>query len=127
MATIAEFALPPEAFPLGVVFEAFPDAAIQLERVVPIGEAVRPYFWIENVASRSICEFFDRDSAIEDATLIDPLGNRSLFRYRSRLGENGVLSALFGRGTDADVGVTFRYAGYTVAVGDGMLSVRPAE
>ena len=37
------------------------------------------------------------------------------------------LSALFGRGTDADVAVTFRYAGYTVAVGDEMLSVRPAE
>lgn len=41
----------------------------------------------------------------------------------------GAVSALFGdsRGADSALGITFQYAGYAVAVGDSVLSVRPTE
>jgi hypothetical protein len=99
MATLAEFALPPAAFPLGVVFEEFPEATIELERVVPVQEEVRPYCWVENVASRAITAFLERGTDIEQPAVIDTVENRTLFRYRSPRDREGLLAVL----VDTDV------------------------
>ncbi|MFC6756069.1 hypothetical protein ACFQER_04340 [Halomicroarcula sp. GCM10025894] len=60
MATLADFALPPDAFPLGVVFDEFPEAAVELERIVPTKDMLQQYFWVENVPSEAVTEFFVR-------------------------------------------------------------------
>ena len=48
MATVAEFAVPPEAFPFTSVFDALPDATVELERLVPTERALYPYFWVSD-------------------------------------------------------------------------------
>lgn len=49
MATLAEFSLPADSFPLGRFFSAFPDVTVELERLVPTNSAVIPYFWVKGV------------------------------------------------------------------------------
>jgi len=94
MVTFAEFALPPETFPLGITFEEFPEATIELERVVPTGEIVWPYFWTEHVDNRTALEFFEVCGEIEAIKLVDSVGDRSLFRYRNQRDDNDLLTAL---------------------------------
>jgi predicted DNA binding protein len=50
MSTIADVEFDPGVFLLGVIFERFPGATIELERIVPTGEAVIPYFWVRGVS-----------------------------------------------------------------------------
>ena len=50
MSTIADVEFDPEVFLLGAVFERFPDAVIELERIVPTGGAVVPYFWVRGIS-----------------------------------------------------------------------------
>lgn len=95
MSTLAEFALPLDAFPLGTVCEEFPEATVELERVVPMATTVRQYFWVENVPGSAIATFLRSRSDIPDATCIDQLGHRALFRHRTHRDDDiGVLRAL---------------------------------
>ena len=95
MATLAEFALPRDAFPLGVVFEEFPDATVELERVVPTADTVRQYFWVEGVPSEAITTFLESGTDTVSATRVDQFGDRTLFRYQTdQDGDHGVLRAL---------------------------------
>lgn len=94
MATFADFCLPPTAFPLGVVFEAFPDATVELERVVPTKSTVRPYFWVTDADDAGVLEFLADQPTIAHPKLVDRLDGRALFRYHSPMAEAEVLSAL---------------------------------
>lgn len=99
MATLAEFSLPPDAVPLGVVFQTFPNVTVELERVVPSGRAGRSYFWVENAPDGSLVESLCGHPAIEEPTLVDQFEGWSLFRYRRPDGRDDVLQAL----VDSDV------------------------
>ncbi|MDS0257955.1 helix-turn-helix domain-containing protein [Haloarcula sp. S1CR25-12] len=99
MATLAEFALPPETFPVGVVFEEFPEATIELGRVVPVREELRPYCWVMNVAGDAVQRFLELETAIEQPKIVDTVGDHTLFRYQSPRTRDGLLAAL----ADTDV------------------------
>lgn len=94
MTTLAEFALPLDAFPFGVVCEEFPEATVELERVVPAAEAVRQYCWVEDVPSEAIATFLGTQTAIRGVRRVDQLDDQTLFRYRSDRDDCGVLGAL---------------------------------
>lgn len=47
MTIIANITLPSATFPLGRVMQSFPDATIELERVVPLRETIMPFLRIE--------------------------------------------------------------------------------
>lgn len=53
MSIIAEITLPSSTFSLGSVMQTFPDATIELERVVPLQETIMPLFWVrgDDIAS----------------------------------------------------------------------------
>jgi len=99
MATLAEFALPPKTFPVGVVFEEFPEATIELGRVVPVREELRPYCWVMNVVGDAVQRFLELETTIEQPKIVDTVGDHTLFRYRSPRTKDGLLAAL----TDTDV------------------------
>ena len=46
MATIAEFRLPVDGFPLGRAIVDDPVAHVELERIVPAEEGILPFFWV---------------------------------------------------------------------------------
>lgn len=68
MATIADFRLPVDGFPLGRAIQADPDLRIELERIVPTEEGVLPFFWVWN------CDDFERF----ERTVLDQRTVRSL-------------------------------------------------
>ncbi|MDS0281178.1 helix-turn-helix domain-containing protein [Haloarcula onubensis] len=94
MATLAEFTLPLDAFPLGVVCEEFPDATVELERVVPTADAMRQYVWVEHVPAESIATFLESQTDTAGVKLVDQVDDRTLFRYHSDSDGCGVLEAL---------------------------------
>ncbi|WP_254280088.1 helix-turn-helix domain-containing protein [Haloarcula marina] len=115
MATIAEFTVPPRTLALGTLFQRFPEAALEIERVVPTGAAVLPYFWVEGVDGATACEFLESKSIFEDITLVDAIDGRTLFRCRFDTEDQGLL------GPVVDSGVTLLSAtgtedGWTIHV-----------
>ena len=82
MTTIAEFTLPPGAFPLGRLFESVPQATLELDRVVPTSDTVMPYFWVraQGADFEGVLRVFAGLDEIRDVVLMEELGDRALFR-----------------------------------------------
>lgn len=127
MAALAEFALPPDAFPLGIVFEEFPEAVVELERVVPTTDAVRQYCWVEGVPSDAITTFLESRSDIRGVKHVEQIDDRTLFRYRSDRQNASVPQALFVSDTTL-LSATGTRDGWTVHVrGDTQQAVADFE
>lgn len=94
MATIAEFTIPADAFPLGRIFDRLPDATIELERVIPTSESLLPYFWVTDGDTDHIRTVLSDNVAIETVTIIDEIGNTGLFRAEWNPDVEGVLTAI---------------------------------
>jgi len=58
MATEATFTVPPDQFPLGTVFDELPDVTVELERIIPAGDVVIPYFWVRGTDIEDIEKAF---------------------------------------------------------------------
>lgn len=80
MATIAEFVIDADDFPLGHIFEHLPDVTIEIERVVPTNRARLPYFWVRNVPVDRVQEALEAQSALESFTIVDELDDQALVR-----------------------------------------------
>ena len=91
MATIAVFRFPTETFVLGRIFETYPEATVEIERVIPTGAAVTPYFWVEGIRDEGVRSLLDSATGIDGVTLVDTFDGRSLIRCNCA----GVHSTLF--------------------------------
>lgn len=80
MATIAIFRFPPGTFLLGRLFDTYPDTTAEIERVVPVGAAVRPYFWVEGVPGSAIQSLLGAEGGIDGIELVDSVDGRTLIR-----------------------------------------------
>jgi len=98
MATEATFTIPSETFPLGTVFEALPNAEVELERVVPGGSAVIPYIWVRNVDPDDIEAAFSAHPGVMDIRLIDSIEDEYLLRVEWQPEYAGVLTTLIETG-----------------------------
>ena len=94
MATIAEFTIPTDDFPLGRIFESLPNATVELERVVPTDNAILPYFWARNTDADHIRDALEDEPAFESVTLIDDLDDSGLFRAQWNQGVESVLTGV---------------------------------
>ncbi|WP_440772481.1 bacterio-opsin activator domain-containing protein [Natronorubrum sp. DTA28] len=94
MAIEASFTIDQPEFPLNAVFEALPDATIELDRVVPTSDAVIPYFWIhaENVAE--LTTDLSGDKGVDNVKVIDELSDQMLVRIDWNLEHESVLTAI---------------------------------
>lgn len=94
MATIAEFTIPADDFPLGHIFESFPNVTIEIEQVIPTNNAILPYFWVRNEPVEHVQEKFEAQGAFKSYSLIDDLGDQGLFRAEWDSDVEGVLTGL---------------------------------
>ena len=94
MATIAEFTLAADGFPLGTVFSQLPDVTVQLERVIPDVNGVVPYFWVRGVETDAIVEQFSDHPGVRDIKLVDQVDNEYLMRCEWVPDYDGVIDAL---------------------------------
>lgn len=100
MTSIAEFTLPPEAFPLGRIFLERPTATLDLDRVVPSGDTVMPYFWVHDPDCdlEGIRTILDDLPELRSIVLMDDLGERGLFRAEWEPEYMGIMAAIAATG-----------------------------
>lgn len=96
MTAIAEFTLPPTAFPLGRVFEEYPTVRLELDCVVPTRDTMLPYFWVISSDGRlaEILALFESFTEIRSVTLLEALDGKGLFEIDWHPGHLGLLDAL---------------------------------
>lgn len=108
MATVMEFGLPPAAFPLGSIFDQFPEASIELERLIPHESLLIPYFWVRGVVIEDIVAAFDTHPGVVDISHVDSVEDEYLMKVTWAREYAGILDALaesnivilVGRGTN---------------------------
>ncbi len=60
------------------------DGSNELERVVPVGEAILPFFWVTGPADdvNAFSAAAREEQAIEGLTAVDTIADRTLFRAK---------------------------------------------
>lgn len=94
MATEAAFTVLAGEFPLGSIFEEFPAATVELERVVPNDEVVIPYAWVYGVRVDDVEAAFSAHPGVRSLRLVDTVDGQYLLRVEWNSAYRGVLSAL---------------------------------
>lgn len=98
MATEATFTIPSDQFPLGSVFEQFPDVTVELERIIPAQDVVIPYFWVRGTDVDDIEAAFLDHPGVESIRLVDSVADEYLLRVDWTPEYAGVLSTLIETG-----------------------------
>ena len=94
MTVIADITVPADAFPLGRVLEDVPDVEIELERIVPLQEAIIPLFWISGGETRDIETVLRDHHGTETVEELTSAEGRTLFEVHWSPEINGLIQAL---------------------------------
>ena len=94
MATIVEFTIPADDFPLGRIFESLPTATVEIDRIVPTNRTILPYFWVRDADADRIEDALTGESAFESVRLMDDLGDEGLFCAEWNHEVEGVLTGI---------------------------------
>ena len=94
MTVIADITIPSEEFELGRVFEQHPDITIDIERIVPLGDAVIPLFWVTNGTPEAIQSTLLDSPHTEIVRDLTDAGERVLFEVRWDLDIDGIIQPL---------------------------------
>lgn len=86
------------AFPLGDVFRALPNAQIELDRVVPSGEALLPYVWVSgedaDTDAAAIRTAIAASDHVQRVEVLDSLPDRTLVRIEWAPTVDGLITAI---------------------------------
>lgn len=94
MTVIADITVPADSFPLGRVLEDLPGVEIELERIVPLREAIIPLFWISGADPAAIETALRDHAETESVEQLTAAEDRTLFEVRWGPEINGVIQAL---------------------------------
>lgn len=94
MAIEASFTIQQADFPLSGVFEQLEDVTIELDRVVPTGNTVIPYFWIYADDTDKLSTDLSADIGIDQVKVIDQLEKQMFVRIDWNLDHESVLTAI---------------------------------
>lgn len=98
MTIIVEVTIPSDALALGCIFDEYPKATVELERLVPIEEGLMPYFWLSNAGddhaavAATVRDHTDTDSV----TKIAEYGDKALFEVDWKSTVDRAVAALRG-------------------------------
>ena len=95
MILIADISVPSDAFPLGRVLEEYPDIEIELERLVPLREAIVPLFWVGSADDENLVheveETLAADPLTESVRRLTTAEDRTLFEVRWNTDVDGLI------------------------------------
>lgn len=94
MSVIVEFSVAAERFPLGEVFEDFPTARIDVEQLIPRGETLMPFFWIQGSDPELLEERLATDEYVQSVRVLDAFDDQALVRVEWALGIDGLVQAI---------------------------------
>lgn len=101
MIVIVDISVPADAFPLGRVLEEYPNAEIELERLVPLREAIIPLFWIDEEDTDGIETVLQDDPLTENVKQLTQTKSRVLYEIKWHTDVNGLVESLIE--SDADI------------------------
>ncbi|WP_255194654.1 helix-turn-helix domain-containing protein [Natronobeatus ordinarius] len=90
----ASFTVKQADFPLSAVFEQLTDVTIELDRIVPTGEAVIPYFWISADDTNKLTTDLSADIGIDQVKVIDQVEKQMFVRIDWNLAHESILTAI---------------------------------
>lgn len=99
MSVIANFSVPAEQFPLGDILEVRSGVQVRLESLIPTGQSVIPYFWVESPDVEAVERALRGSDLVEAVELVDRVGNETLFRVAWSESVDGLIEAI--RNTDS--------------------------
>lgn len=79
MSVIAELRIPSTDFELGRILQIDGVTSIELETLVPLGEASVPLFWLHNATRDAFLGTVQRHPTVNDAVEVDVFEDRTLF------------------------------------------------
>lgn len=79
MSVIVEFRVPPVDFELGRILSVEGTSSVELESLVPTGEATVPLFWIHDTEQDSFVQSVQRHPTVNSASAVDEFEDRTLF------------------------------------------------
>jgi predicted DNA binding protein len=94
MSTLAEFTIERGAFPFDRLFESLPEATVEIERIIPTGDAILPYVWIEGCDGARARDLLAGSPNLTTVEVIDVVGDRTLLRCKYVEAYEGVLGAI---------------------------------
>lgn len=94
MAVVAEFSVDHVDFVLERVFEEYPEATIELDRVVPTDEAFLPYFWVWDADVADVVDLVRESDPLSEVELVDEVDDGGLFRAWWTRDVGGLLEAM---------------------------------
>lgn len=94
MPVIADITVPADAFALGRVLEDVPEAAIELERIVPLQEAIIPLFWVSGTDPDTIEATLRAEPKVETVEQLTTTDDETLFEVHWGPDIDGMVQAL---------------------------------
>lgn len=94
MSVIVEFRVSSEDFELGRILSVKGDSTVELETLVPLGDATVPLFWVHNASRDSFVEGVQQHPTVEEATPVDEFDDRTLFTLEWDTNQDALISAL---------------------------------
>lgn len=94
MSVILKFTIEDEAFHLGQVLAPPPHIRIELERIVPTGDQVTPFLWVQG---NNIVEFEERvrnHPSVVDIRALDKLDDGTLYRIKWKNRPTGLIKSI---------------------------------
>ncbi|WP_435157582.1 bacterio-opsin activator domain-containing protein [Haladaptatus sp. DFWS20] len=95
MPTITYITLPGESFAFGRLLMENPNMYIEIERLVPLGDRVLPFFWITDGSPEDIEDALESQSIVESVTQLTKVDDRYLYQVTWSSEVDGVVDALF--------------------------------
>ncbi|QSG02853.1 helix-turn-helix domain-containing protein [Natranaeroarchaeum sulfidigenes] len=80
MSVITEVRIPPDDFELGQILSLDEASAIELETLVPSGDATVPLFWVYEPVEDGFLDAVERYPTVNRVTEMEVFGDRTLFR-----------------------------------------------
>ncbi|GAB7020417.1 helix-turn-helix domain-containing protein [Halostagnicola bangensis] len=94
MIVITDISIPAHAFPLGRVLEKYPNVEIELERIVPLSEAIIPLFWVDAENADHIEETLEDDPLTKNVAQLTQTDSRILYEIQWSPDINGLVQSL---------------------------------
>ena len=94
MSVIATIESPAEEFTLGKALSTNSGIRVRLERVVPLGSTLIPYFWAEDGSVEAIERALRAEADIESFEIVDRVDGEALVRVEWREDLDGLVDAM---------------------------------
>lgn len=94
MSTVIEFTVPTDSCALGRPLGEDPETLLELDRIVPTGDTIMPFFWIWNRDVDAFVTAAEHEEAIERMTIVDQVENGALLAAQWNRDFAGTLFAI---------------------------------